>query len=98
MNNTEVDKNKRFTMTIVLVLFVIGISSTFLIRDIRNKELNDYLQSRASISSNISSSSSTVSKITVDKNDLQSKMKQVNDIFTQLDKATSDKVELEISL
>lgn len=98
MNNTEVDKNKRFTMTIVLVLFVIGISSTFLIRDIRNKELNDYLQSKASISSNISTSSSTVSKINVDKNDLQSKMKQVNDIFTQLDKATSDKVELEISL
>jgi hypothetical protein len=95
MNNTEVDKNKRFTMTIVLVLFVIGIASTFLIRDIRNKELNDYLQSKATV---ISSSSSTVSKITVDKNDLQSKMKQVNDIFTQLDKATSDKVELEISL
>ena len=98
MNNTEVDKNKRFTMTIVLVLFVIGISSTFLIRDIRNKELNDYLQSKASILSSISTSSSTVSKIKVDKNDLQSKMKQVNDIFTQLDKATSDKVELEISL
>ncbi len=95
MNNTEVDKNKRFTMTIVLVLFVIGIASTFLIRDIRNKELNDYLQSKATV---ISSSSSTVSKITVDKNDLQSKMKQVNDIFTQLDKSTSDKVELEISL
>jgi hypothetical protein len=95
MNNTEVDKNKRFTMTIVLVLFVIGIASTFLIRDIRNKELNDYLQSKATV---ISSSSLTVSKITVDKNDLQSKMKQVNDIFTQLDKATSDKVELEISL
>ena len=98
MNNTEVEKNKRFTMTIVLVLFVIGISSTFLIRDIRNKELNDYLQSKASILSSISTSSSTVSKIKVDKNDLQSKMKQVNDIFTQLDKATSDKVELEISL
>jgi len=98
MNNTEVEKNKRFTMTIVLVLFVIGISSTFLIRDIRNRELNDYLQSKASISSIISTSSSTVSKINVDKNDLQSKMKQVNDIFTQLDKATSDKVELEISL
>ncbi len=96
MNNTEVDKNKRFTMTIVLVLFVIGIASTFLIRDIRNKELNDYLQSKSSTIT--SSSSSTVSKITVDKNDLQSKMKQVNDIFTQLDKATSDKVELEISL
>lgn len=98
MNNSEVEKNKRFTMTIVLVLFVIGISSTFLIRDIRNKELNDYLQSKASIASSISTSSSTVSKIIVDKNDLQSKMKQVNDIFTQLDKATSDKVELEISL
>lgn len=98
MNNTEVEKNKRFTMTIVLVLFIIGISSTFLIRDIRNKELNDYLQSKASILSSISTSSSTVSKIKVDKNDLQSKMKQVNDIFTQLDKATSDKVELEISL
>ena len=97
MNNIEVDKNKRFTMTIVLVLFVIGIASTFLIRDIRNKELNDYLQSKASTSSSISSSS-TLSKINVDKNDLQSKMKQVNDIFTQLDKATSDKVELEISL
>ncbi len=96
MNNTEVDKNKRFTMTIVLVLFVIGIASTFLIRDIRNKELNDYLQSKSSTIT--SSSSTTVSKITVDKNDLQSKMKQVNDIFTQLDKATSDKVELEISL
>lgn len=98
MNNTEVDKNKRFTMTIVLVLFVIGIASTFLIRDIRNKQLNDYLQSKASSSSITSSSSSTVSKINVDKNDLQSKMKQVNDIFTKLDKATSDKVELEISL
>ena len=96
MNNTEVDKNKRFTMTIVLVLFVIGIASTFLIRDIRNKELNDYLQSKSSTIT--SSSSTTVSKITVDKNDLQSKMKQVNDIFTQLDKATTDKVELEISL
>ena len=98
MNNTEVDKNKRFTMTIVLVLFVIGIASTFLIRDIRNKELNDYLQSKPSTSSITSTSSSTVSKINVDKNDLQSKMKQVNEIFTQLDKATSDKVELEISL
>ena len=96
MTNTEVDKNKRFTMTIVLVLFVIGIASTFLIRDIRNKELNDYLQSKSSTIT--SSSYTTVSKITVDKNDLQSKMKQVNDIFTQLDKATTDKVELEISL
>jgi len=98
MNNTEVDKNKRFTMSIVLALFVIGIASTFLIRDIRNKELTEYLQSKASTSSGISTSSSTVSKITVDKNDLQSKMKQVNDIFTQLDKPSTDKVELEISL
>jgi len=98
MNNTEVDKNKRFTMTIVVVLFVIGIASTFLIRDIRNKELTDYLQSKASSSIQVISSSSTVSKIRVDKNDLQSKMKEVNDILTKLDEATTDKIELEISL
>lgn len=98
MNNSEIDKNKRFTMTIVLVLFVIGIASTFLIRDIRNKELTDYLQSKASTSSIISTSSSTVSKIKIDKSDLQSKMKEVNDILTRLDESTSDKVELEISL
>lgn len=98
MNNSEIDKNKRFTMTIVLVLFVIGIASTFLIRDIRNKELTDYLQSKASTSSSISTSSSTVSKLKIDKSDLQSKMKEVNDILTRLDESTSDKVELEISL